>query len=316
MDKKRIKDLHDMCQSGEMSRESYWTEIQGFLDKLTEFASLQKYFGNNLTIQDEKVIVNIKATQTHKCRVLMVLDQNDIRSVPFSVLADGFYEPFQSDILLELGINSKRFFDIGANMGFYSLALAIENPNLSVVSFEPQPEVFKRMLENIELNKLGDRIKLINVGLGRQADELTMYIPRYTGTGGGSFKNLHGDEGKPRQFTVPVVSLDSMDVALPDLVKIDVEGFELNVITGAQNLLAKNRPTIMAELLRKWMKPFGHSPQMFLEQLRNFDYRCFAIKGNSLAEIDQIDEGTIETNFIFVQRDNYKHLGVILKYVN
>jgi FkbM family methyltransferase len=316
MDKTSIKDLHDLRQSGDMSRESYWTEIQGFLDKLSEFASLQQYFGNNLTIQDEKVIVNIKATQTHKCRVLMVLDQNDVRSVPFSVLADGFYEPFQSDILLELGINSKRFFDIGANMGFYSLALAIENPDLSVVSFEPQPEVFKRMLENIELNKLGDRIKLINMGLGRQADELTMYIPRFTGSGGGSFKNLHADEGESRQVTVPVGTLDSMDVVLPDLIKIDVEGFELNVITGAQNLLAKNRPTIMAELLRKWMKPFGHSPQMFLELLRNFDYRCFAINRNSLTEIGQINEETAETNFIFVHRDNYKHLGVILKYVN
>ena len=316
MDESNIKDLHDMRQSGELSRESYWTGVKCFLEKLAEFASFQNDFENRLSIQNGKVIVNIKATQTHNCRVLMVLDENDVRSVPFSVLADGFYEPFQSDIFLELGKNSDRFFDIGANMGFYSLALAIENPSLSVVSFEPQPDVFQRMLENIGLNHLDDQIKLVNMGLGQQSDQLTMYIPRFTGTGGGSFKNLHVDEGEAIQIKVPVDSLDSLELGGPDLIKIDVEGFELNVISGASNLISENRPTIMAELLRKWMKPFGHSPQMFMDILRDFDYRCFAINRNSLIEVDKIDEETIETNFIFVHQNRSEHLNIVLKYVD
>jgi FkbM family methyltransferase len=316
MDESNIKDLYDMRQSGELSRESYWTGVKCFLEKLAEFASIQNDFENRLSLQNGKVIVNIKATQTHNCRVLMVLDENDVRSVPFSVLADGFYEPFQSDIFLELGKNSERFFDIGANMGFYSLALAIENPSLSVVSFEPQPDVFQRMLENIGLNHLDDQIKLINMGLGQQSDQLTMYIPRFTGTGGGSFKNLHDDEGEAIQIKVLVDSLDSLELGGPDLIKIDVEGFELNVISGASNLISENRPTIMAELLRKWMKPFGHSPQMFMDMLRDFDYRCFAINRNSLIEVDKIDEETIETNFIFVHQNRSEHLNIVLKYVD
>ena len=92
--------------------------------------------------------------------------------------------------------------------------------------------------------------------------------------------------------------------------------FELNVILGAYSLIAQNKPTIMAELLRKWMKPFGHSPQMFLDKLANFDYRCFAIHKGSLMEIVQIDEETVETNFIFVHNDRHEHLDLILKYVN
>lgn len=314
MNNSEINDLYLGRKSGELSRESYWTEIQHFLEKLSDFVSLQKDFGNFLSLRDGRIIVNINATKSHNCRVLMVLDQTDVRSVPFSVLADGYYEPFQSDILLELGKQSQRFIDIGANMGFYSLALALENPELSVISFEPQPGVNKRLLENIELNELHNRVTSVNMGLGHQADELTMYIPKFTGTGGASFKNLHEDEGDACQITVPVGTLDSMGIAVADLLKIDVEGFELNVIIGANDLIVKNKPTIMAELLRKWMKPFGHTPQMFLDRLISLDYRCFAINDNQLIEINQIDEETVQTNFVFVHHHREEHLGIIQKY--
>jgi hypothetical protein len=70
----------------------------------------------------------------------------------------------------------------------------------------------------------------------------------------------------------------------------------------------------MAELLRKWMKPFGHSPQMFLDRLESLGYRCFAINNNHLIEINQIDEETVQTNFVFVHHLREEHLGIIQKY--
>jgi FkbM family methyltransferase len=312
--KENIVDLYLLRQSGALSRESYWMKVKDLLEMLPELSSLQAHFGNRLVIQDGKVLVDIKATQTHESRVLMELDEGDIRSVPFSVLADGYYEPIQSDIFLELGNNSGHFLDIGANMGFYSLALAAENKNLFVSSFEPQPDVFKKLRTNIELNDLQNRIKPINMGLGNQKDELTMYVPKFTGTGGASFKNLHKDEGDAVEIIVPVDSLDTLETGEIDLIKIDVEGFELNVITGASALVARSKPTIMAELLRKWMKPFGHSPQMFLEYLDGLNYRCFAINSEGLVEITQIDEETAETNFIFVHNSRVDHLHIIQKY--
>ena len=317
MSNSRFKELYESRKSDNLlSRESYWTAIRDFLEDLSDFVSLQTLNGNYLLFQDGQIKVDIKATQNHNCRVLMVLDPTDVRSVPFSVLADGYYEPFQSDILLELGKNSLRFLDIGANMGFYSLALAIENPNLSVISFEPQPGVYQRMLQNIELNDLQNRVKVINMALGQQVDELTMHIPRFTGSGGASFKNLHEDEGEASQIKVSVSTLDIMEIGVADLMKTDVEGFELNVISGSYGWMMQSKPTIMAELLRKWMKPFGHSPQMFLDKLALLDYRCFAICQGSLCEIDQIGEETVETNFIFVHQDRCEHLDIIFKYVN
>ena len=84
----------------------------------------------------------------------MALNPKEIRSVPFTVLAHGFYRPFQSDILIVLGDRSKIFVDIGANAGFYSLALYRENKKLYAHSFEPNTIVFKTLDLNLKLNQL------------------------------------------------------------------------------------------------------------------------------------------------------------------
>jgi hypothetical protein len=93
--------------------------------------------------------------------------------------------------------------------------------------------------------------------------------------------------------------------------KIDVEGSELAVITGAIGTIRKFKPTIIIELLRKWMKPFGHAPQDVVNLLANEGYICFEIDISSLNEIQTITEFTIPNNFIFVHRENKLHNEII-----
>jgi FkbM family methyltransferase len=308
--------LFNQRVSSEISREHYWSQIREFLEELTEFSQLQDTLENRIEIFESQIIVNLRTTRTHKSYIKMLLDDQDVRSVPFSVLADGLHEPFQADILVELGKNSTHFLDIGANMGFYSLTLLAENPTLTVESFEPQPKVFAKLSKNIHLNNFSSRIEIHNTGLGSAKGELTMYIPKFTGTGGGSFKNLHDDEGEATQIKVPVNVLDEALKKHPDLIKIDVEGSELNVILGADKIIDLLKPTIMVELLRKWMKPFGHTPQMFIDKMFKQNYICYAISTGKLSEIDKIDENTVETNFIFVHETQHKHMIVLERYTN
>jgi FkbM family methyltransferase len=303
-------------RSGSLSREEYWTIFQEILRDLSDFASFQNKKEVGLLLKDNEIFVDMKCTETHTTRVTMLLDKSDIRSVPFSVLADGYYEPFQSDLLISLGNISESFFDIGSNMGFYSLALAVENPNLRVDAFEPQPSVFNILKRNVEINKLSERINIHNKGLGETPGVLTMYIPKFTGSGGASFKNLHEDEGDATEISVPVVVLDKSFSKNVDLIKIDVEGSELNVIVGAKATILDYKPTIMVELLRKWMKPFGHTPQMFLDELLPLEYRCFAIRKSDLIEIRNIDEDTTETNFVFIHMSKTEHLAQIHSFVS
>lgn len=298
-----------------ISRENYWIYIQNFLETLSEFSKLQNLYNNKISIQDDRITINIKCTKTHDAWIRMVLDPTDVRSAPFCILADGFYEPFQADLLLDLGSKSNTFLDIGANMGFYSLALLAVNRGLRVTAFEPQPNVAGYLKENIELNSVSDRIEVFNIGLGQQEDSLTLYVPVFTGSGGGSFADQHPQEGHPTQVKVPVKLLDNLITTKVDLIKMDVEGFELNVLLGSTEIIARDKPTIMVELLRKWMKPFGHSPQLFLETMFRENYYCYAICANSLIKIDQISEKTEETNFIFVHANNVQHLDTVSKYV-
>ena len=307
-------ELRNRRLENQITRESYWSQMREFLEILSDFSEFQENLGNQVEISGSKIIVHIKVTKNHQSSIRMFLDDQDVRSVPFSVLADGYYEPFHSDVLVELGKNSHQFFDIGANMGFYSIALAAENSQLIVESFEPQPYVFDLLSANVLLNQFSSRIKLHNIGLGNLKDDLTMYIPKFTGTGGGSFMNLHNEEGEPTQIKVPLNLLDEVAKTQPDLIKIDVEGSEFNVILGARKLIAISKPTIVVELLRKWMKPFGHTPQMFLDLLNELGYKCFAISGDHLTEITKIDENTKETNFIFVHDFQEKHKQVLARF--
>lgn len=311
----QINKLYSDRQNGLVQREDYWADFKDILEELSEFAKFQGTKDTGLIFSGGEVLVDIKCTKTHTSRIKMILNPSDIRSVPFSVLADGFYEPFQSDVLLALGKVSKHFLDIGSNMGFYSLALATENPLLEVDAYEPQPIVFDTLRRNVEINKLVNRVTLHNAGLGDKPNILTMYVPNFTGSGGASFKNLHEDEGNPTELTVNVEVLDQSISGFVDLMKIDVEGFELNVLKGSNELIRRSTPTIMVELLRKWMKPFGQTPQMFLDEMFQAQYRCFAIRKNDLIEIQSVDGNTIETNFIFVHPSNEVHLGTVLSHV-
>ena len=314
-----MNEMAKMCENrkkGILSREAYWSEFKEVLENLSEFVSFQAKKEINLSTESNEIFVDMKCTQSHQCRIKMLLDPYDIRSVPFSVLADGYYEPFQSDLLVTLGKVANRFLDIGSNMGFYSLALAKENPSLIVDAFEPQPGVFKTLTRNTQINNLSERINLHNMGLGIKQTELTMYVPKFTGSGGASFKNLHEDEGAATEVKVKVQTLDSLELKDIDLIKIDVEGFELNVIMGSSKLILDSKPTIMVELLRKWMKPFDHTPQMFLEKMFQYDYKCFAIRQNDLIEIDTVNENTHETNFIFVHPEKILHIKEIINLID
>ena len=91
--------------------------------------------------------------------------------------------------------------------------------------------------------------------------------------------------------------MDSLELA-PSVIKIDVEGNELNVLLGSLETIRRAKPVIVIELLRKWMRTFDTHPQQVVDLLSSYGYECFAI-GSELRRITFIDEDTEETNFIF-----------------
>jgi FkbM family methyltransferase len=129
-------------------------------------------------------------------------------------------------------------YDIGANVGAYALIAA--KRGLTVVAFEPAPQNFAVLHENISLNGLDTKITAVPQVLGARSGVHTFSFADYTrGATEGFFT---GQKERAVQKPLLVETLDaivrSYHLALPSLIKIDVDGGELEVLAGAKETLA------------------------------------------------------------------------------
>jgi FkbM family methyltransferase len=127
--------------------------------------------------------------------------------------------------------------DIGANIGTVTLpASKFVGNKGKVYSFEPHPKTFTFLQENVKSNKL-DNIELFCLGCGNKHEIL-------------KFTSLRGDDqnkiSEQGNIEIKVVTLDSVLTDNVDLLKIDTEGWELNVLQGSLNLL-KNTKAVFIE---------------------------------------------------------------------
>jgi FkbM family methyltransferase len=156
-------------------------------------------------------------------------------------------------------------YDIGAFTGAFGLAAVATNPNCYVMAFEPSFITYSRLLVNIHANAFNDRIAPMRFGLGDAIDEMELRHPSgvYVMASGESFLETHISDPWFVE-KVPVITLDELignqaayrkqiviDATFNgvELLKIDVEGFESNVLKGMQNLIREHRPTAIVEIL-------------------------------------------------------------------
>lgn len=122
------------------------------------------------------------------------------------------------------------FVDIGANIGSYSLLASATGAK--VVCFEPVPVTFESLLDNIGLNHLNDTVDARNQAVGKDEGELEMIADQDT-----TNQAVHeGEQYAGQTVRVPVTTLDNtLQGKIPKLIKIDVEGFETEVLAGADS---------------------------------------------------------------------------------
>ena len=127
------------------------------------------------------------------------------------------------------------FVDIGANVGVYSV-LASGVAKSHSLSFEPIPSTFRRLKRNIRYNDLDEKVELFNLGVGDKEETLIFSDSL------DAINHVIQDSGFNGPTThIPVNSLDNILAGRPiHFMKVDVEGFEANVINGAFKTLATN----------------------------------------------------------------------------
>ena len=199
----------------------------------------------------------------------------------------------------------KTFLDIGANVGFYSMAMALARPAAAIHAFEPVPATFVELQRNLVLNAL-DSVHAHNVGLSDIPGELTFYFD--PSVSGATSSAPLGAGFTTSQVKCPVDTLDAFAASAglsPDLIKCDVEGAELKVFLGARATLSRCRPLVFSEMLRKWSARFLYHPNDLIDFFHQLGYACYSIDGAKLARLDTMTDDTRETNFFFLHRETH-----------
>ncbi|MES2417956.1 MAG: FkbM family methyltransferase [Bacteroidota bacterium] len=182
----------------------------------------------------------------------------------------GLHEFEEMGFLLHFLRPEDVFFDIGANVGSYTL-LASSVCKAKSFAFEPSPATFNILTQNIALNKLDNLVQLANKGVGKEKGILQFSANEDT-----TNHVIANDEASNYTIQVPIVPLnDYYPAAKPALIKIDVEGFETEVINGAMNVLQdSNLKAIIIELIGGGER-YGYNENEIHKKLLSFKFKAY-----------------------------------------
>jgi len=169
------------------------------------------------------------------------------------------------------------FVDIGANLGLYSLeAASIGGANCRIYSFEPQPRAAAALRSSAAANGL-NTISVVEMVVTDSEGDVAFFVPS-TGSGIGSLSRDHASQvSRALKLIRQATSLDAFVSSHAfhrlDLVKIDVEGFEADVLKGSADTLCRYLPIVWFEVNPAALRTAGHGQDVPL--LKSFGYSGF-----------------------------------------
>ncbi|APB98191.1 FkbM family methyltransferase [Polynucleobacter asymbioticus] len=245
----------------------------GYLNKLINSISSSLFEENG-----EQILAISPITNTIKFNALDKIGPGGgssgwIRSKHFN---GDVHEPATIAALLYLahqdGKKIQCLYDIGALYGYFSFISNAIFKDLEVYSFEMNPQSFISLKKNAEKNITTRKIKLINVGLSDHSElEADVKIEAFTLL----------EAGNEKLDLLTVDKFSSLTDSMPDLLKIDVEGYQSKIIPGSMEVIKKNKPYIIAEFDGlKTMKSLGATNKQVFEPLFDLGYKMFWCKNH------------------------------------
>ena len=193
----------------------------------------------------------------------------------------GEYQQIELDLLLQIINSNTVVYDVGSNIGYHASAFASKSQQ--VYCFEANLDHFKMLKLNLNNNP---RCHLFNNAIGNTVGEILVEeFDPYANENYGAVR-VGSNQGR----AVKLVTLDSLDLPLPDFIKIDVEGYELPVLQGALNLIKQKLPVIYFEAQESkdldkiyyLLKDFGYILKWVC--VKNFNTNNFFNNQNNLYE--------------------------------
>jgi FkbM family methyltransferase len=230
------------------------------------------------------------------CKIYV--DPLDVGIVPY-LLADGVYEPRTTELFKSLLKPGMVVLDIGANFGYYGLIAAqfIGN-NGRVYALEPEPNNFRLLVSNIELNDFSNIVPQ-HIALSNETGKTTLFLDK-TNLGAHSMRhpNVIVDGGL---VEIETTTLDNfvqtkMETDRVDLITMDVQGAEGLVIDGADQTLRKNDVKIFMEFWPSGLRNIGSDPRELIRKLYEYGFAITVIdepspSPNLLELVERLENG-------------------------
>lgn len=242
-----------------------------------------------------------KAVRTLQVELPFLLD---LKFTTMRALRNWLRVPFERDFSALPALApppDALFLDVGANRGQSTDAILMMCPDARIRAFEPNEALFRR-LEKQFAGVQG--VQLENLGLGDQASDAVLYVPFYKQwmfDGLASFDECAARNWLPsrlyfyndkhlriEQYVCRVRPLDDFELA-PFFIKIDVQGFEYQVLRGAQRTLAEHRPVLLIET----------PEQRIIDFLATLGYQLYAY---NRGRFERSARGRLNTFFMTAER--------------
>jgi FkbM family methyltransferase len=209
--------------------------------------------------------------------------------------------------LRKVGSLNEAFVDVGMNIGQTILKVKSIDSSVRYIGFEPNVVCINYLFKLVKLNYFDD-VHIFPVGLADKNGILTLYADNEFASGATMMHKFRHSQKIKFEYNTPVFTGDEVLFSEnPGIIKIDVEGFELEVLKGLSKTLLEKAPFVICEILPNYsnLESLRYSRQIELENLlHSMDYHIFRVieKESKISHIDSIGffDSMSETNFVFV----------------
>ena len=196
----------------------------------------------------------------------------------------GSYEPGLRNIMRAVLRPDGIAIDVGANVGWHTLLMArLVGPRGRVLAIEPNPSVCEHLLCNVRLNQFA-QVEIVPCAMAESARTLNFLAPHADEPGSASGHVVLEGDPPSSSIAVDASTLDILagqkQLGRLDLIKIDAEGFELPILQGAEQTIARFRPYIFFEFDQAYAVRGRESPALLSGFFNSCGYRLYAIGRN------------------------------------
>jgi len=233
-------------------------------------------------------------------------------SIHHNAMQKGEFESSEVEWLKDQLNSIDYFIDIGANVGYFSCIARSEGKH--VIAVEPLWKNLQMLLRNIELNS-GSPVEVFPLALSSEIGAMNLY--GFSSTGASLLANWAGAPVSAVR-RVPVTTLDNIlggrFIDKKILIKVDVEGFEYQLLKGSKNTLDREiKPVWLIEITNSQFHPQGLNPNFedTFEEFWRRGYLCYAltsagkrfIENRNFVEVNKYQSKSV-INYIFIDNDS------------